>query len=54
MGYIIPGHNYCWNSYEVFLPFPFNIDLIAFMPKQMRETNIDGRGGKRYVYSWND
>lgn len=29
----------------------------TFVPKQTRETNIAGRGGKRdtlYVYSWKD
>ena len=37
--------------------FPSLLMLIwkTFMPKQRRETNIEGRGGnKQYVFSWND
>ena len=47
MGYIIPGHN-CWNSYEVFLPFPFNIDLIDIYA-QANAWNQHWRKGREAI-----
>ena len=34
--------------------FPFPVHLKDVMLRQTRETNIEGRGGEQYVYSWND
>ena len=49
MGYIIniPCHN-CWNSYKVFLPFPFNIDLIDIYA-QANAWNQHWRKGREAI-----
>ena len=47
---LCPGHN-CWNACEVFLPFPFNVDL-ADVYTQVNSWNQHwGKGGKQYLCS---
>ena len=48
---LYPGHNY-WDACEVFLPFPFNVDLEDVYAQVNAWNQHWGKGGKQYLYSW--
>ena len=50
------SHHNCWNTCEVFLRFPFNVDLEdVYAQDEVNSWNQHwGNGGKQYLCSWDE